>query len=133
MSPTAPAWKPQINRTPPHEGPFMQRPAVKGTLRALSLVAGVASAAVAFVVVGFFAAFLGCVGEETTGLCVHHAGLVPWLEWLIVVTATVAPLAGAVASFVKRNPFWLIAGVTTAVLMGYAMQAVSAGQTGLLG
>jgi hypothetical protein len=88
---------------------------------------------VAFVVVGFFAVFLGCVGGETTGLCVHHAGLVAWLEWPIVVTATVAPLAGAVASFVKRNPFWLIAGVTTAVLMGYAMQAVSAGQTGLMG
>jgi hypothetical protein len=133
MSPTAPAWKPQINRSRPHEGPFSQRPAVKGALRALNLIGGFAVALVAFFVVGAWAALLGCVGEETRGLCVDNAWLVPVLEWPIFVIAVVAPLAGAVASFVKREPTWLFIGTLAAVLMGGAIAAVSTGQTGLMG
>jgi hypothetical protein len=133
MSAAAPAWKPQINRSePPREGGFWQRPGVKATLRALSLVAGIATAACAFVVVGFYAAVLGCAGEETRGLCVHHAGLVPVLEWPIFVLAVAAPLAGGIASFMTRRPGWLGLGIAVAGVMFGLMIAVSTGQSSYL-
>jgi len=133
MSSTAPAWKPQINRSQPHEDSLAQRPAVRGTLRALNLLAGFAVAFIAFVLVGAWAAFLGCVGEETHGLCANSAWLVPVLEWPIFVISVLAPLAGGIASYVKRHPYWLCVGVLTAIVMGFLMAAVSTGQTGLLG
>ena len=134
MSATAPAWKPQINRTqtPPSEGGLLQRPHVKATLRALYIVAGLAVACVAFVIVGFWAALLGCVGEETRGLCVDTAWLVPVLEWPIFVAAVAAPFAGGIMSFLKRDPLGLVVGVMTTFVMGGLMAAVSTGQTGLL-
>jgi hypothetical protein len=134
MSAAAPAWKPQINRSepPPNEGGFLQRPAVRATLRALYLVGGFAVACGAFFVVGFWAALLGCVGEETRGLCVHTAWLVPVLEWPIFVAAVVAPLAGGIASYLKRDPVWLTVGIMAAFVMGGLMALVSTGQTGLL-
>jgi hypothetical protein len=133
MSASAPAWKPQINRSePPREDGFLQRPAVRATLRALYLVAGLAIACIAFVIVGFWAALLGCVGEETRGLCVDTAWLVPVLEWPIFVGAVVAPLAGGIASYVRRDGVWLIFGVLATILMGGLMAVVSTGQTGLL-
>lgn len=133
MFATEPAWKPQINRRAPHEGAFSQHPTVKGALRALNLVAGFTVALAGFVVVGFYAALLGCVGEETHGLCVNSAWLVPWLEWPIVAAAVAAPLAGGIASFVKRDPVWLVLGVVTTFAMGGLMGIVSTGQTALLG
>lgn len=132
MIATEPAWKPQVNRSEPGEGDFWQKPAVRGTLRALSLVAGIAVAAVAFAVIGFWGAVLGCVGEETTGLCASAPGLVPVLEWPIVIIATLAPFAGGIATFQKRGSHWLVGGVMIAILMGALMAAVSTGQTGLL-
>lgn len=50
----------------------------------------------------------------------------------IFVTAVLAPLAGAIASFLRREPRWLCAGALTAAVMGAFMAAVSTGQTGLL-
>lgn len=132
MLATQPAWKPQITRDAPREGAFSRRPFVKGTLRALNLVVGIAAAAAAFVVVGLWAALRGCVGVETRGLCVDAAWLVPVLEWPIFAAAVAAPLAGAVASFVRRDPFWLVAGVVTSVAMGGLIALVSTGQTSLL-
>ena len=129
MTTSEPLWKPQYDRTPPHEGAFSQRPAVKATLRALHLVGGVVVAFVAFVIVGVLAAVQACEGEETHGLCVDHAGLVPILEWPIFVLAVLAPFAGGIASFVVRRPRWLGLGVCVAVAMFLLMIAVSSGQT----
>ena len=129
MITTGPARKPQINRTAPHERPLMQRPRVKATLRALNVVGGAIVSFVALVVVGLYAALQGCQGEETTGLCVNHAGLVPVLEWPIFVIAVIAPLAGGIAGCVTRRPRWLAAGVAAAVVVFALMSLVSTGQT----
>ena len=109
-----------------------QRPRVRGALRALNLVAGIAFAAVALVVVGMLAALMGCTGNELDGLCVHRAWLVPVLEWPIFVVSVIAPPAGGIAAFVTRRPRWLAAGVAVAGLMFALMLAVSTGQSWLL-
>ncbi len=123
------AWKPQINRTAPYKGALSQHPAVKATVRALNVVAGTIVAFVAFVVVGLYGALLGCEGEETRGLCAGHAGLVPVLEWPIFALAVLAPFAGGIVAFVKRQPRWLLLGTAVAVLMLGLMALVSTGQT----
>jgi hypothetical protein len=129
MTPGEPAWKPQVNRTLPYEGAFSQRPAVKATLRALNIVGGTFAAFAAFVVVGLYAGLQNCEGEETHGLCVDHAGLVPILEWPIFVLSVLAPFAGGIASFVTRRPRWLGLGVAVAFVMFGLMGVVSEGQT----
>jgi hypothetical protein len=129
MVTTEPAWKPQINRTAPHEGTLWQRPAVRATVRALNVVGGAILSFFAFVLVGLYAALQGCQGEETTGLCVNHAGLVPVLEWPIFVIAAIAPLAGGIAACVTRRPRWLAVGAAVAVVMAALMGLVATGQT----
>ena len=124
-----PAWMPQINRTAPYERTLMQRRGVKATLRALNVVGGTIMSFVALVVVGLYAAVQGCQGEEATGLCVNHAGLVPVLEWPIFVVAVIAPLAGGIAACVTRRPRWLAVGVAVAVVMFALLGLVSTGQT----
>ena len=130
MNPTAPAWKPQINPSDPDD--FWARPAVRATLRALYVVAGVAVAAAALVVVGFYAALFGCFGVETDGLCASASWLVPWLEWPIFLTAVIAPLAGGIVSYRERTPLWLCCGVLTSVGMAVLIALVSSGQTSAL-
>jgi len=129
MVTTEPTWKPQIDRTAPHEGALPAHPAVRATLRALNLVAGTIVAFVAVVIVGLYAGLQTCQGEETEGLCVGHAGLVPVLEWPIFVIAVIAPFAGGVAAFLTRHPRWLAVGVAVAGAMFLLMNVVSAGQT----
>jgi hypothetical protein len=129
MVTTERTWKPQINRTAPHEGALSQHPAVKGTLRALNLVGGTIAAFLAFVIVGLYGALQYCEGDEVEGLCAGHAGLVPVLEWPIFVIAVVAPFAGGIAAFVTRRPRWLAVGVALAVVMFALMSIVSTGQT----
>jgi hypothetical protein len=124
-----PAWKPQINRTAPYEGPLTHHPAVRATARALNLVGGTIVAFFAFAIVGLYAALQSCEGGETQGLCVQHAGLVPVLEWPIFVLAVLAPFAGGIAAFVKRQPRWLALGAGVAVLMLGLIALVSTGQT----
>lgn len=129
MTASEPAWKPQLDRMPPHEGAFAQRPAVRGALRALNVAGGVVVAVIAFVVVGLSAALKTCEGEETSGLCVDHPGLVPVLEWPILVLAVLAPLAGGIASCVTRRARWLGLGILGAAVMLALMGLVSTGQT----
>ena len=125
-------WKLQMDRTAPREGAPAYRPALKATLRALNLVGGLVFSALAFVVVGLTAALAACYGEETSGLCAGHAGLVPVLEWPIFVVAVLAPLAGGIAAFVTRRPRWLALGVGLAGLMFVLMLTVSNGQSSVL-
>ncbi len=134
MGATAPAWKPQINRSQAddRDPSLWRRPRVRATLRALYLVGGIAVAATAFVCVGFWAAMFGCYGVETDGLCVDAAWLVPVLEWPIFLLSVAAPLAGGIAGYVKRTAVWLCAGVATSVLMGYLIVLVSSSQTSAL-
>ena len=129
MITTGPEWKPQSKPTAPYDRTPMQRPGVKATLRALNVVGGAIVAFVAFVVVGLYAALQGCQGEETTGLCVNHAGLVPVLEWPLFVVAVIAPLAGGIAGGLTRRPRWLAVGVAVAVGMFALLGLVSTGQT----
>lgn len=129
MVSTEPIWETQIKPTTPPEGTLWQRPAVRATVRALNVVGGAILSFVAFVFVGLYAALQGCQGEETSGLCVNHAGLVPVLEWPIFVIATVAPLAGGIAACVTRRPLWLAVGAIVAVVMAALMGLVATGQT----
>lgn len=129
MSSSPPAWKPQISRSAPDGGAVHERPVVEGAFRVLSVLAGLGTACVAFVVVGLYAGLQNCEGGETTGLCVHHAGLVPVLELPIFIIAFAAPLAGGIATGVTQRGRWLGAGIVLAVLMFAAISLVSTGQT----
>ena len=131
MITTEGTWKPQVNRTARNERTLMQRTFVKASLRALNVVAGALMSFVAFLVVGLYAAMQGCQGEETTGLCVNHAGLVPVLEWPIFVIAVIAPLAGGIAGCVTRRPRWLAVGAGVSVVMCALIGLVSTGQSDL--
>lgn len=126
-----PRSKPQLHRSAPYEGAFTQRPAVQATLRALNLVAGTVAGSIAFLIVGLYAGLQNCDGGETHGLCAGHAGLVPVLEWPIVLLAAAAPFAGGIASFVTRRPGWLGLGIAVAFVMFGLMSIVSTGQTSL--
>ncbi len=129
MHAAEPASMPQIVRSEPHGGAFGGRPVVEGAFRVLGVLAGLVTAAAAFVVVGLYAALSNCEGGETTGLCVHHAGLVDVLELPIFLVAFAAPLAGGIATGVTGRGRWLGAGIVLAVLMFAAMSLVSTGQT----
>jgi hypothetical protein len=120
---------PQINRSKLDGGALHERPVVDGALRVLSVLAGLGTAAVAFVVVGLYAALQNCEGGETTGLCVHQAGLVPVLELPIFVIAFAAPLIGGIATGVTKRGRWLAGGIVLALVMFAAMSLVSTGQT----
>jgi hypothetical protein len=111
---------------------LIQRPAVRATLRALNLAGGLVLAAVAFVVLGFVAAITICTGDETTGLCVHHAGLIPYVEWTTVGTAVLAPLAAGVVAFMRRQPAWLLVGAAVAGVLFLLLLQVVAGQSSAL-
>ena len=125
---------PQIHRAaPPHRESLFAHPTVRATVRALNIVAGLALAVVAFAVLAFVAAFTICTGDETTGLCVRHAGLVPYLEWPIVAIGALAPLAAGIVAFVRRQPAWLFAGAATAGVMFLLLLQVVAGQSSALG
>ena len=129
MNSPEPAWMPQINRSAPDGGAVRERPLVEGAFRVLSVLAGLGTACVAFVVVGLYAALQNCEGGETSGLCVHHAGLVPVLELPIFVLAFAAPLVGGIATGVTKRGRWLGWGIVLAVVMFAAMSLVSTGQT----
>ena len=102
-------------------------------LRALVLATGAVVAAVAFVFVGFVALVWGCSGSETHGLCAGHAGLVAVVEWPTFTGAVLAPLAGGIAGFVRRDAYWLGVGVLLAFLLAVIEVAVTTGQTMLTG
>lgn len=123
-TPTAPTAMPTA-------APFWQRPRVVTAVRSLYVVIGTIGAAVAFVCTGFMAALADCSGEAT-GLCTNYAGLVPVLEWALVLAAFAAPLAGGIVACIRREWPWLVAGLFTAAVM-FALTVVAAeGQTGLL-
>jgi hypothetical protein len=102
-------------------------------LRGLILATGVVVAALAFAFVGFVALLWGCGGSETHGLCAGHAGLIPWLEWPVFVGAVLAPLAGGIAGFVRRDGYPLGLGVLLAILLALVELALTSGQTMLSG
>ncbi len=129
MVTTEPLWDPPMDRAAPPAGRLTRHPAVTATLRGLSVLAGVAVSALAFVVVGVYAVWLNCEGSETRGLCAGHAGLVPVLEWPSFVIAVLAPLAGGIAGCVRTQPRWLALGVVIAVAMLGLMSLVAIGQT----
>lgn len=111
--------------------PFWERPGVVTALRSLSLVVGLIGAGIALFLAGFGAAVADCSGDAT-GLCTNYAGVVPVLEWAIVLVAFAAPLAGGIVACVRKEWPWLALGLFTAALMIAALVAVSEGQTLLL-
>jgi hypothetical protein len=131
MIATEPAFAP----VPPPPPPPRRAPrsAVETSLRWLGLAAGVATAAGAFVVAGFVALACGCVGDETTGICAEHAAIVPPLEWVVFLTAVISPLAGGVATFVRRQGRWVAGGAAVACAMTWLMFDLARTQSGLLG
>jgi hypothetical protein len=102
-------------------------------LRALVLATGVVVAAVAFVFVGFVALVWGCSGSETRGLCAGQPGLVAVVEWPVFTGAVLAPLAGGIAGFVRRDAYWPAVGVLLAFLLAIIEVALTTGQTMLTG
>ena len=131
MVTSEPTWKPQINRSPPYDGPLCQHPTVRATLRGLHLVGGDLFAALAFLAVGLLAGLRDCLGEETTGLCVSNAGLVPFLEWPIFAVAVARPGRRRHRGVLTRRSRWLALVVALAFAMFWLMLAVSTGQTGV--
>lgn len=125
------ASTPTATPAAPVAEPFWERPRVVTAVRSLYVVIGAIGAAVAFAVTGFMAAIADCSGEAT-GLCTDYAGLVPVLEWAIVLTAFAAPLAGGIVSCIRREWPWIVVGLFTAAAMFVLTLAVAEGQTGLL-
>jgi hypothetical protein len=111
--------------------PFWRRPGVVTAVRSLYVVAGAIGAAIALVCTGFMAAIADCSGDAT-GLCTNYAGLVPVIEWALVLAAFAASLAGGIVACVRREWPWLVAGLFTAVVMFALTAMVAEGQTGLL-
>jgi hypothetical protein len=122
-APTAP--------TAPQVSPFWQRPGVITTVRSLYVVVGVIGAVGALLATGFLAAMADC-SSDATGLCTNHAGLVPVLEWALVLVAFAAPLAGGILACVRKQWPWLVLGLFIAAAMFQLTLVVSQGQTGLL-
>jgi len=110
---------------------FWQRPGIVTALRSLYVVVGAVGAATALLFTGFMAGFSDCSGDAT-GLCTNSAGLVPVLEWALVLTAFAAPLAGGIVACIRREWPWLVVGLITAAVMFALTIAVADGQTGLL-
>ncbi len=111
--------------------PFWQRPRVVTAVRSLYVVVGALGAAAAFVCTGFVAAIADCSGDAT-GPCTNFAGLVPVLEWALVLAAFAAPLAGGIVACIRREWPWLVVGLFTAVCMFALTATLAQGQTGLL-
>lgn len=108
-----------------------QRPRVVTAVRSLYVVVGALGAAIAFVCAGFVAAIATCSGDAT-GPCTNFAGLVPVLEWALVLTAFAAPLVGGIVACIRRQWPWLVVGLVTAVCMFALTATLAQGQTWLL-
>ena len=111
--------------------PFWQRPRVVTAVRSLYVVLGAIGAAIAFVCTGFMAALADCSGEAS-GLCTNYAGLVPVLEWALVLAAFAAPLAGGIVACIRTEWQWILVGSITAAIMFALTAMIAQGQTGLL-
>jgi hypothetical protein len=111
--------------------PFWQRPGVVTAVRSLYVVVGAVGAAIALLATGFMAGFSDCSGEAT-GLCTNHAGLVPVIEWALVLAAFAAPLAGGIVACIRKEWPWIVVGLFTAWGMFALTAMVAQGQTGLL-
>lgn len=111
--------------------PFWQRPGVVTALRSLYVVVGAFGAATALLFTGFMAGFSDCSGDAT-GLCTNYAGLVPVIEWALVLTAFAAPLAGGIVACIRKEWQWTLVGLITAAMMFALSAMVAQGQTGLL-
>jgi hypothetical protein len=131
---TAPTFP--VQPTPPGDAHSLtaavtQHRGVRTTLRALAVLFGIAGAITGLFFAGLVAAFSDC-SAGATGMCTNLAGLVPLLEWAIVIVAFAAPLAGGIASCVREEWPWLPAGLMTGAVMVALAVLVSSGQTGIL-
>lgn len=111
--------------------PFWQRPGVVTALRSLYVVIGAVGAAIALVFTGFMAGLSDCSGSAT-GMCTNYAGLVPVLEWALVLAAFAAPLAGGIVACIRTEWQWILVGSITAAIMFALTAMIAQGQTGLL-
>ena len=110
--------------TAPGDGTLLAAPGVVTAVRSLYVVVGALGAAIAFVCTGFVAAIADCSGDAT-GLCTNYAGLVPVLEWALVLAAFAAPLAGGIVACIRREWPWLVVGLFAAAVM-FALTVVVA-------
>jgi hypothetical protein len=115
----------------PQTAPFWQRPGVVTAVRSLYVVVGAVGAAIALLATGVMAGLSDCSGDAT-GLCTNYAGLVPVIEWALVLIAFVAPLAGGIVSCIRKQWPWIAAGLFMAAVMFGLAGMVAQGQTGLL-
>ena len=110
---------------------FWQRRRVVIAVRAAAVLVGVAGAFAGLVVAGLLALLADC-GDGATGLCTNHAGLVPIVEWAIVIAAFAAPLAGGIASCWRKQWQWLAGGLAVATAMAGLAAIVASGQHSVL-
>lgn len=111
---------------------FWQRSGVVTTLHVVAVLVGIAGSLTALVVTGVITLFAACSYSATGLLCTNLSGLVPVLEWAIVILATSAPLTGAIISCRRGQWPWLPAGlITGAAMVGLAV-LVSSGQVYML-
>jgi len=125
------AAQPLLHVAPSLTEAFLQRRGVQTTLRVLAVLIGIAGAVTGLFFAGLIAVFSDC-SAGATGLCTNFAGLVPVLEWAIVIIACAAPLAAGIASCVRGEWPWLPAGLVAGAVMVWLAVLVSSGQTGLL-
>lgn len=111
--------------------PSWQRRGVDTALRVLAVLVGVAGAAAGAFSAGLVSLFAACTAEST-GICTNFAGVVPALEWAIVIVALAAPLAGGIASAIRGEWPWLPAGLAAGAVMVALAVLVSGGQTGTM-
>ena len=132
MSTTHPIWV-----TPRHDAvaapaeASVLSPGAVTALRIAAVVAGLGGALAGLFFAGLFSLLAVCT-PEATGLCTSLDRLVPALEWVIVIAASGAPLAGGIASCRRRDWRWLAGGLAMgAAMVGLAL-IVASGQTSVL-
>jgi hypothetical protein len=99
--------------------PVLQRRRVVLALRIASVVVGILGAFAGLYLASLVTLLSDCSGGLIT-FCTDYTGVVLLLEWVLVIVAFGAPLAGGIASCRRRRWWWLPLGLVASVVAVYA-------------